>query len=110
MKLLAAIAAIGVCASAWLANAGEPAAIKKPGTLSQASTTANASNATTKDGRWCRTTNGSWVWVPSAANTPQVLTGRRFPNLSSIYYSDDGKPLRIGGIDWYLNGRGPFSD
>ena len=31
-------------------------------------------------------------------------------NEPAIVYVPDGHPMRIGGIDWYLNGRGPFSD
>jgi hypothetical protein len=111
MKSLAFFAAIGVCASAWLAHAAEPTASKQPATVSQAPANADARHSAAKDGYWCRATNGRWVWVPSRSGAPQALTGaRRSFSFSSIYYGDDGKPLRIGGIDWYLNGRGPFSD
>ena len=64
-------------------------------------------------GCWYKTPDGRWLWVEGSYVMPN---GQRALRTYSYYrppttlYSDDGRPQVIGGIDWYLNGRGPFSD
>src|SRR5262249_23528275 len=59
----------------------------------------------------CRTPDGRWVWVESQ-NVPQApAEGRQraFPRTITSY-PNSFRPQKVFGIDWYLNGRGPFSD
>jgi hypothetical protein len=71
------------------------------------------------DGRWwCRTANGQWVlwqsgrWmaVPGDGAMPMTQSppGNTRPR-TFVTYPNESRHVFFG-IDWYLNGRGPFSD
>lgn len=98
--------AAGVCAAVI---AQDSATAAQPNQSSRRT----AQNQTTASGCWCRTPDGRWLWVTGTETLPNGKTALRtysYYRPQATLYGDDGRPLVIGGIDWYLNGRGPFSD
>ena len=91
-------------------------------------TLANAGSAMGRDGRyWYHTADGQWFvwapghWVPAAnqdndTGPPSKTQIQGRTSRKSIYrrgvvsYPDDDTRNVYHGIDWYTNGRGPFSD
>jgi hypothetical protein len=60
---------------------------------------------------WCLDKDGHWVRKPTAPQ--QTLTGASTTtgvNSRMSRFQNWLRPDKVGGIDWYLNGRGPFSD
>lgn len=60
-------------------------------------------------GCWCLDKDGRWVRTRTA---PQAITGASATGVNSrtSRFQNWLRPEKVGGIDWYLNGRGPFSD
>jgi hypothetical protein len=101
----------------WIAAAACAVAIAQDFALAaqpnQSSRRTAAQNQTSAGGCWCRTPDGRWLWVTGTETLPNGKTALRtysYYRPQDTLYGDDGRPLVIGGIDWYLNGRGPFSD
>jgi hypothetical protein len=71
------------------------------------------SDAPGTGGCWCRTPDGRWLWVTGTKTLPNGQTALRtysYYRPQTTIYDENNRPQVIGGIDWYLNGRGPFSD
>jgi len=123
-------------ASASAEKAQDCAAAHKRATVAVAVDTGKA-NVWSAGGRWWYRSSGgnSYVWTPGrwvqldsdrAAAAPDATTAessavyrtsnyapldaaRRNPSLA-VSYPGTGRDENVMGIEWYLNGRGPFSD
>lgn len=108
MRAWSIIAAIGIC-SILSARCLSAAAPSKATNVRSARQSSSAQAA----GYWCRTPDGRWLWITGTKTLPNGQTAYRTysyyrPQVTII--GEDGRPAVVGGIDWYLNGRGPFSD
>ena len=108
MKAFWLLAALCTCATAL---AQSPQSFQKVGRFGGRGGVRN--QATPSAGCWCRTPDGRWLWVTGTRELPNGQTAMRtysYYRPPATIYGDDGRPQVIAGIDWYLNGRGPFSD
>jgi hypothetical protein len=114
MKALFLLVAVGICETTWADDRQQTKATgaRTYVTAAAAKITPRAPSGAAASGCWCRTADGRRYWVPappSARNGSSRRTAS-YTNEPATVYGPDGHPVRIGGIDWYLNGRGPFSD
>ena len=106
MRVLVTLVLLGVC-SPLLAQS--PMGSHRAGRAAAAQRNTAAYNR----GCWYRTPDGRWLWVEGTRVLPNGQTALRtfsYYRPPATIYGDDGHPQIIAGTDWYLNGRGPFSD
>jgi hypothetical protein len=119
MRIRSLIVFCAVLACPFVASARETVAARDKGAIASASSNTTGSYSWRNGRRWYQSADGQsylWArgqWVRTAApgrnDVPQRTTATRVQTESNTYQCGDLGPI-VGGIPWYLNGRGPFSD
>ena len=104
MKLLGSVALVAVCALVFADNAFGRGVSEKKNIVPVAGTSSGGGHG--RHGRcWHRSGGGR----AAASSVPSVRTSSVEQSAQSNH-PDNVRPDVINGIDWYLNGRGYYSD
>jgi hypothetical protein len=109
LKVVCLLAALCVSEAAWAQGPRATVWSNRAATR----TVAPGSDSSGTAGCWWRTPDGRWLWVTGTRILPNGQTALRtysYYRPQTTIRDESNHPQIIGGIDWYLNGRGPFSD